>query len=67
MTESATNDICDRTCWEKGEPFGAPSASSEVNRLANFYRVECLTVFGTAGCVSERSVEAPPFEFQAAA
>ncbi len=49
------------------EPFGAPSDTSEVNRLANFYRVECLTVFGTARCETETRAEMPEFEFQAAA
>lgn len=30
------------------EPYGAPTASSEVSKLDGFYTVEAMTVFGAA-------------------
>jgi hypothetical protein len=29
------------------EPYGAPTATSEVSRLSGFYSVEAMTAFGT--------------------
>ncbi len=69
MTAPATNDTpAEFRSWHC-EPFGAPRASSEVNQVANFYRVECLTAFGTGRCDGnvEASAATSPVELKRAA
>jgi hypothetical protein len=39
------------------EPYGAPTSTSEVNCIPDFYRVEALTAFGASSAVM--ATEAP--------
>jgi hypothetical protein len=41
------------------EPYGAPSATSEVNRLPDFYRAQALSVWG-GPLAQEGDAEAQP-------
>jgi hypothetical protein len=42
-------------CW-LCEPYGVPCETSEVSRIAAYYRVECLTVCA-AGCMAVEAAE----------
>lgn len=42
------------------EPYGAPSATSEVNQLPDFYRAQALSVWGGPLSAQERDAEAQP-------
>jgi hypothetical protein len=38
------------------KPYGAPTATSEITAVADFYRPETLTAFGRAKCPEESGV-----------
>ena len=69
MTAQATNDTPAQFRSWQCEPFGAPRASSEVKQIADFYRVGCLTAFGTGRCEGESDALVPtaPMEMEIAA
>ena len=50
IPQEMPNDSADTFfCW-RSVAYGAPDATSEVNRIIDFYRVDCLTAFGSCQC-----------------